>query len=111
MCACTLTEVLAAFEHMLSRCGGTYCFGESVSLADVVLAPQIEAARRSVMLVILYTLIADSRFQMGSRFQPPSSYLSCDGRPRDPPRIPRGKMDSSARHALIASRSAYLAKC
>ena len=37
---------LTAFESLVSLCSGRYCFGDALSLADVVLVPQLFAARR-----------------------------------------------------------------
>ncbi|KPM36707.1 hypothetical protein AK830_g9837 [Neonectria ditissima] len=37
---------LAAFESILKTCAGEYCVGDSITLADVVLAPAVEAALR-----------------------------------------------------------------
>lgn len=37
---------LTAFEKSLAYCAGVYCFGNSITLADVVLVPQLYSARR-----------------------------------------------------------------
>ena len=37
---------LTSFERLLCMCSGRFCFGDSLSLADCVLVPQLFAARR-----------------------------------------------------------------
>jgi maleylacetoacetate isomerase len=41
-----LDEGLLALEHMLEKCSGKYCFGDTITMADCVLIPQIYTARR-----------------------------------------------------------------
>jgi maleylpyruvate isomerase len=42
----TIEEGLAAFEALLPASGGAYCFGDTPSLADICLIPQLVNARR-----------------------------------------------------------------
>jgi len=41
-----VSEGFAAFETLVERHGGTYCFGDRPTLADCLLVPQVYSARR-----------------------------------------------------------------
>jgi len=41
-----IEEGLTAFNKVVAKHGGKYCFGDSVTLADVMLVPQLYGARR-----------------------------------------------------------------
>lgn len=41
-----IEEGLLAFDSLLERCAGSFCFGEQVTLADCCLIPQLANARR-----------------------------------------------------------------
>jgi maleylpyruvate isomerase len=66
----TIEEGLAAFEVLLPAHGGTYCFGDAPSLADICLIPQLANARRfgvaltsERILAIEATCLATKAFQ------------------------------------------------
>ena len=42
-----MTEGLTAYEHAISFTAGTYSFGNSITLADLCLVPQMYNARQS----------------------------------------------------------------
>jgi maleylacetoacetate isomerase len=47
----------AALEQILEKTAGKYCFGDTVTLADVVLVPQVATANRFQVDMALYPTI------------------------------------------------------
>ena len=48
----------AAIEKKLGKTAGKYCFGDRITVADIVLVPQVYNARRFKLDMTLYPLIS-----------------------------------------------------
>lgn len=46
LAADTITRGLTAFESVIAATAGTYCYGDSITFADICLIPQLFNARR-----------------------------------------------------------------
>lgn len=51
-----ITEGFIALEKALSQTAGKYCFGDSVTLADLCLVPQVYNANRYELVIILIVI-------------------------------------------------------
>ncbi|RWS30865.1 putative maleylacetoacetate isomerase 2-like protein [Leptotrombidium deliense] len=53
-----ITDKFKALEEMLKECSGKYCFGNSVTLADVCLIPQVYNAKRFSVDLNMFPIIS-----------------------------------------------------
>ncbi|KAF8944592.1 Glutathione S-transferase zeta-1 [Haplosporangium gracile] len=74
-------EGFAAFEKMLEKTAGTYCYGDSITMADFLLVPQFYNAIRFAVDMSAYPVMSriNSELETVTAFQAahPTKQLDC----------------------------------